>query len=93
MRPHVLSTGLLLIVAHAAACDGRERVLRGREPSHAADAIIERAATPEERKALERVRDEVDAEAREKLRALDAEIESLERENERIRATSPTAPP
>ena len=89
MRTHVLSTGLVLIVAHAAACDGRERVLRGREPSHAADAIIERAATLEERKALERVRDEVDAEAQEKVRALDAEIESLERENERIRATLP----
>jgi len=93
VKPHVLSTGLVLIVALAAACDGRERVLRGREPSHAADAIIERAATLEERKALERVRDEVDAEAQEKLRALEAEIESLERENERIRATLPAAPP
>ena len=93
MRTHVLSTGLVLIVALAAACDGRERVLRGREPSHAADAIIERAATLEQRKALERVRDEVDAEAQEKLRALEAEIESLERENDRIRATLPTAPP
>jgi hypothetical protein len=93
VRPHVLSTGLVLIVVHAAACDGRERVLRGREPSHAADPIIERAATPEERRGLERVRDEVDTEAREKLRALDAEIESLERENERIRATLPAAPP
>ena len=93
MRSHVLSTGLVLIVAHAAACDGRDPVLGGSEPSHAADAIIERAATPEERKALEHVRDEVDAEAREKLRALDAEIESLKRENERIRATLPTAPP
>ena len=84
MRPHVLPTLLLLIAALAAACDGRERVLRGGEPSHAADAIIERAAIPEEREALDRIRDDVDAEMREKLSALDAEIERLERENEQL---------
>lgn len=81
MRPHVLPTLLLLIAALAAACDGRERVLRGGEPSHAADAIIERAAIPEEREALDRIRDDVEAEMREKLR----EIERLERENEQLR--------
>ena len=81
MRPHVLPTLLLLIAALAAACDGRECVLRGGEPSHAADAIIERAAIPEEREALDRIRDDVEAEMREKLR----EIERLERENEQLR--------
>ena len=55
-------------------------------PSHAADATIEKAKTPEERRALEKARDEVDAEMREKVRALDAEIERLRRENEALRA-------
>ena len=54
-------------------------------PSHAADATIEKAKTPEERRALEKARDEVDAEMREKVRALDAEIERLRRENEALR--------
>ena len=55
-------------------------------PSHAADATIEKAKTPEERRALEKARDEVDAEMREKVRVLDAEIERIRRENEALRA-------
>jgi len=54
-------------------------------PSLAADAMIEKAKTPEERLALEKARDEVDAEMREKIRVLDAEIERLRKENEQLR--------
>jgi hypothetical protein len=54
-------------------------------PSHAADATIEKAKTPEEKRALEKARDDVDAEMREKARALDAEIERLQRDNERLK--------
>jgi len=68
------------------ACDGRkEAPLRSGELSHAADAIIEKAQTPEERRALERIRDEIDIEMLQKVRALDAEIEALRRENEELR--------
>ena len=54
--------------------------------SPAADALIEKAATPEERQELIAVRDEVDAEKRKEAAALDAEIERLERENAALRA-------
>ncbi len=54
-------------------------------PSTAANAMIENAKTPEERRALEKARDEVDARMREKVRALDAEIERLRKENESLR--------
>ena len=54
-------------------------------PSSAADAMIGKAKTPEERLALEKARDEVDAEMREKIRALDAEIERLKKENESLK--------
>jgi hypothetical protein len=53
--------------------------------SHAADAIIDQAATPEERVELRRVRDEVDAAARKRIAELDAEIAELERENAALR--------
>ena len=53
--------------------------------SHAADALIAAAKTPEERAELTRVRDEVDAAARKRIDALDAEIERLERENAELR--------
>ncbi len=59
--------------------------------STAADALIEKARTPEERRALEKARDDVDAEMREKVRALDAEIERLQKENERLRKASADA--
>lgn len=68
------------------ACERRrDASLRDHEPSPAADAIIERARTPEERYALERVRDDTDAEMISRVRALDAEIEALRRENEELR--------
>ena len=68
------------------ACERRRNAaLRDDEPSPAADAIIERARTPEERHALERIRDETDAEMISRVRALDAEIEALGRENEELR--------
>ena len=54
--------------------------------SPAADALIEKAATPEERQELIAVRDQVDAEKRKEAAALDAEIERLERENAALRA-------
>jgi hypothetical protein len=66
-----------------AACSGRKEPLhRSGEPSHAADAVIERARTPEERRALERIRDQIDVEMLEKVRAIDAEIETLRAQNE-----------
>ncbi len=55
------------------------------EPSRAADDLIETARTPEERATLERARDEVDAEMREEVEALDAEIERLRKENEALK--------
>jgi hypothetical protein len=53
--------------------------------SHAADEIIAAARTPEERAVLTRVRDELDAAARERIKKLDAEIERLEKENAELR--------
>ncbi len=53
--------------------------------SHAADALIDEAKTPEERAQLEKVRDEVDAAAKKRIQELDAEIERLRRENEELR--------
>ncbi len=69
----------------SAACGGRkEAPPPSGERSHAADAIIEKARTPEERRALERIRDEIDLEMLQQVRALDAEIETLRRENEEL---------
>jgi hypothetical protein len=53
--------------------------------SHAADEIIAAAKTPAERAELTRVRDEVDAAARDRIKELDAEIERLEKENALLR--------
>jgi len=53
--------------------------------SHAADEIIDGAKTAEERAELTRVRDEVDAAARDRIKKLDAEIEKLEKENAALR--------
>jgi len=55
------------------------------EHSHAADELIARAKSAKEREELKRVRDEVDAAARARLRELDAEIARLERENAALR--------
>ncbi len=81
-----VATALLVEAAWlTAACSGRrEPPHRSGEPSHAADAIIEKAPTPDERRALERVRDEIDLEMLERVRAIDAEIETLRGENEEL---------
>jgi hypothetical protein len=86
-----VATTLLLAVGWlTAACSGRREPLSRRgEPSHAADAIIEKARTPEERRALERIRDEIDLEMLENVRAIDAEIETLRRENAELRKKLP----
>ena len=65
-----------------AACSCREPA---GEHSHAADELIARARSAKEREALIRVRDEVDAAARARLRELDAEIARLEAENAALR--------
>jgi hypothetical protein len=86
----VATTLLVGIAWLTAACSGRsEPPPRRGEPSHAADAIIEKARTPEERRALERIRDEIDLEMLESVRAIDAEIETLRRENEELRKKLP----
>ena len=56
-------------------------------PTSAADSIIQKASSPEEKAALEKARDDVDAEMREKARALDAEIERLRKENAALKGS------
>ena len=58
-------------------------------PTSAADSIIQNASSPEEKAALEKARDDVDAEMREKARALDAEIERLRKENAALKGSQP----
>ena len=81
---------LLGVVCLSTACSGRREPPPHRGvPSHAADAIIEKARTPEERRTLERIRDDIDLEMLESVRAIDAEIETLQRENEELRKKLP----
>lgn len=54
-------------------------------PSTAADAVLARASSDDERRALENARDEIDARAREEIAARDAEIDRLKRENDELR--------
>ena len=77
MKPRVFGLAIVL-----AACCSREPAVGH---SHAADEIIDSAKTPEERAELTRVRDEVDAAARDRIRKLDAEIARLEAENAALR--------
>jgi len=77
MKAVVVFAALLL-----SACGGRGSA---GEPSHAADRLIERAGSAKEREELTRVRDDVDAAARARLRELDAEIARLEAENAALR--------
>lgn len=87
--PSLLVAAVVLLMAAAGllACDGHRRrdALSIDQPSRAADAILEQAATLEERRTLERVRDEIDLEMKERVRALDAEIQALQQENEQLR--------
>lgn len=53
-----------------------------------ADAIIEQETDPEARKELEAVRDATNEEMRQRVAALDAEIERLKKENEELRKTA-----
>ena len=71
-----------------AACGSRDP---GAGHSHAADEVIARAQTAEEREALTRIRDEVDAAARDRIRDLDAEIARLEKENTLLRTRGQVA--
>jgi hypothetical protein len=83
MRLASVLAALPLVLACGTAQDGSQ-MPEGASP--AANAMIERAATPEEREALIAIRDQVDAEKRKEAAALDTEIERLERENAALRA-------
>ena len=74
---------LLALALLCSACAAEPAIPEG--PSPAADALIDRAATPEEKKELIAVRDQADAEKRAEAAALDAEISRLERENAELR--------
>ena len=74
----------LALLFSACAAHPEPTVPEGASP--AADALIDRAATPEEKKELIAVRDQVDAEKRAEAQALDAEIARLERENAELRS-------
>lgn len=76
---------LLAATMVLSGCTAREETEQPEGASPAADALIEQAATPEERAELIAVRDEVDAEKRAEAKALDAEIERLTQENEKLR--------
>ena len=75
---------VLALVVVACASSSEPAIPEGASP--AADALIERAATAEEKKELAAVRDQVDAEKRAEAQALDAEIARLERENAELRS-------
>ena len=76
---------ILLTTASVAGLTGCGSGTRAVSHSDAAREIIESAKTPEERAEFERVRDEVDAAARDRIQKLDAEIERLEMENAELR--------
>jgi len=77
-----MRTGVVFAALLLSACGASEPA---GDHSHAADKLIEQAKSPEERKELTRVRDDVDAAARARLRELDAEIARLEKENAALR--------
>ena len=74
---------MLAFLCSACAAETEPAIPDGASP--AADALIDRAATPEEKKELTAVRDQADAEKRAEAQALDAEIARLERENAELR--------
>jgi len=75
---------VLALACVACASSSEPEIPEGASP--AADALIERAVTPEEKQELAAVRDQVDAEKRAEAAALDAEIARLERENAELRS-------
>ena len=77
-----MKTAVAFVALLLSACGAREPAS---EHSHAADKLIERAGSAKEREELTRVRDDVDAAARARLRELDAEIARLEAENAALR--------
>jgi hypothetical protein len=76
---------LLLLALACTACTAHPEPGIPEGASPAADTLIERAATPEEKKELIAVRDQVDADKRAEAAALDAEIARLTRENAELR--------
>jgi len=84
VTPGTIARGALTValLIGPAGCGAREE---RPGPSHAADRLIESAATPEERQQLTRLRDEIDDVARKRLAEIDAEIARLEKENAELR--------
>ena len=76
---------LIVVALACVACAAHPDPAIPEGASPAADAVIERATTPEEKRELIAVRDQVDAEKRAEAAALDAEIARLERENAELR--------
>jgi hypothetical protein len=74
---------MLVLLLSGCAAQPEPAIPEGASP--AADALIDRAPTPEEKAELTAVRDQVDAEKRAEAAALDAEIARLERENAELR--------
>lgn len=79
LGPGVVILILVLLAGLSAGCEPRDK------PSPAADALIASAADREERRALTRARDDIDEEMRAEVKALDEEIQRIERENEALR--------
>lgn len=77
----------MLALSLLAGCPGGDGGDGPVEPqaSGAADATIARASSPEERRALEEARAEIDAEGRREVAARESEIARLRRENEELR--------
>ena len=76
---------LAMLALACLACAAHPEPAVPEGPSPAADALIEHAGSPQEKKELTAVRDQVDAEKRAEAAALDAEIARLERENAELR--------
>lgn len=86
-RGAAVAAGAVLLLALLAGCPGPGGDDRpvGPQTSGAAEDVIAKAATDEERRALEEARAEIDAEGRREVAAKDAEIARLRRENEELR--------
>jgi len=76
---------IVVLALACTACAAQPKPALPDGASPAADALIDHATTPEEKRELIAVRDQVDAEKRAEAAALDAEIARLERENAELR--------